>query len=418
MTNLPPSVKDFHTVEEPEVYEGYLYRYTNLNDNRVYVGVHKGYVGDGYWHSSTDTEFNKIFSSSTSNLKLEILEYGDYADMTVSERKILKDNDAQNNPLFINKSNGSAKYFQPDVDAMKALADDILNRCYAVTMESVDDVYELPRLQVRFEEDADHRREIKERIEDAGGNTDKCSPIVIYERRQGGKDIVGDGNHTLGGAKDAKHCSEIPVIRIPEDVHSEYSNQELRGVSNLLNKKPDIIKKSMTVDDAVKYIVGTTTEGTPYDSKGNKDYLEACGSTKRQIGGILKKAKIELDTNNLFIANVVWIDYTSKTHKPTLTATVEAFRDDNTISLAYSSGMFKWDHLFNNVFASTDKKAGKREKTRTHIVLTIYHPTKDSEEKWITEYKPDIYEKLKFFLSPLGFTFKIHEMPTTLSNIL
>jgi len=289
--NLPPSIKQFDSIEEPEVYEGYLYKFTNLEDNRVYVGVHKGYVGDGYWHSSTDTEFNKIFSSSSSNLKLEILEYGDYADMTVSERKILKDNDAQNNPLFINKSNGSAKYPQPDVETMKELADDILAGKYPVTMESVDDVYELPRLQVRFEEDAEHRREIKERIDDAGGNTDKCSPIVIYEGRHGGKDIIGDGNHTIGGAKDAKHCLAIPVIRIPAEVHNSYTNQELRGVSNLLNKKPDIIKKHMTIEDAVKYIVGTTVEGTPYDSKGNKQCLEACGFTKRQIGGILKKAR-------------------------------------------------------------------------------------------------------------------------------
>lgn len=415
---MPPSVKEFDTVDEPEVYEGYLYRFTNLEDNRVYVGVHKGYVGDGYWHSSTDKDFDKIFSNASSKLKLEILEYGDYADMTVSERKILKDNNAQNNPKFINKSNGSAKYPQPDVDAMAALADDILNGRFTVTMESVDDIYELPRLQVRFEEDTEHRREIKERIEDAGGNTDKCSPIVVYEARQAGKDIIGDGNHTVGGAKDAKHCSEIPVIRIPEEVHCNYTNQELRGVSNLLNRKPDLIKKYMTMDDAVKYILGTTTEGTPHDSKGNRIYLEACGFTKRQIANIFKKAKFEIDRNNLSMANVVWIDYASKTHKPTLRATVEGYRDNNTISMAFSSGMFKWDNLFNTLFAHTEKKGDRREKNKSNVVITIHHPTKDAEEKWKTECQPDIYQKLKYFLSPLGYTYKVVEMQTTLSNTL
>jgi hypothetical protein len=389
-----------------------------LEDNRVYVGVHKGYVGDGYWHSSTDKDFDKIFSNASSKLKLEILEYGDYADMTVSERKILKDNNAQNNPKFINKSNGSAKYPQPDVDAMAALADDILNGRFTVTMESVDDIYELPRLQVRFEEDTEHRREIKERIEDAGGNTDKCSPIVVYEARQAGKDIIGDGNHTVGGAKDAKHCSEIPVIRIPEEVHCNYTNQELRGVSNLLNRKPDLIKKYMTMDDAVKYILGTTTEGTPHDSKGNRIYLEACGFTKRQIANIFKKAKFEIDRNNLSMANVVWIDYASKTHKPTLQATVEGYRDNNTISMAFSSGMFKWDNLFNTLFAHTEKKGDRREKKKSNVVITIHHPTKDAEEKWKTEYQPDIYQKLKYFLAPLGYTYKVVEMQTTLSNTL
>ena len=420
ITNTPPSIKEVHIGEVPPIYEGYLYRITDLSDNRVYVGIHKGYVGDGYWHSSTDTEFNQIFSDSNSNLKFEILEYGDYGEMTVSERKILKDNDARNNPSFINKSNGSAKFIQPDVDNMTELSERILNGEFPITMESVDDIYDLERLQVRSEEDKEHRREIKERIEDAGGNTDKCSPIVIYENRQSGEDIVGDGNHTLGGAKDAKHCSLVPVIRIPEIVHTEYTNQELKGVSNLLNKKPEIIKKPMTVDDGVKYIVGTYSDGTPYDSIGNKKYLEACGFTKRQVTTILKKSKIEIDKNNLSLANKLWIDYKSKTHKPTLDATIEGFRDSNTISLAYSSAMFKWDNIFNSIFAHTvwNEKTKTYDMTKSNIVITVHHPNPQAEENWKVTHQPDALRKLKYYLSPLGYTFRIHEMVSTMVNTL
>jgi len=420
ITNTPPSIKEVHIGEVPPIYEGYLYRITDLSDNRVYVGIHKGYVGDGYWHSSTDTEFNQIFSDSNSNLKFEILEYGDYGEMTVSERKILKDNDARNNPSFINKSNGSAKFIQPDVDNMTELSERILNGEFPITMESVDDIYDLERLQVRSEEDKEHRREIKERIEDAGGNTDKCSPIVIYENRQSGEDIVGDGNHTLGAAKDAKHCSLVPVIRVPEIVHTEYTNQELKGVSNLLNKKPEIIKKPMTVDDGVKYIVGTYRDGTPYDSIGNKKYLEACGFTKRQITTILKKSKIEIDKNNLSLANKLWIDYKSKTHKPTLDATIEGFRDSNTISLAYSSAMFKWDNIFNSIFAHTiwNEKIKTYDMTKSNIVITVHHPNPQAEENWKVTHQPDALRKLKYYLSPLGYTFRIHEMVSTMVNTL
>lgn len=420
ITNTPPSIKEVHIGEVPPIYEGYLYRITDLSDNRVYVGIHKGYVGDGYWHSSTDTEFNQIFSDSNSNLKFEILEYGDYSEMTVSERKILKDNDARNNPSFINKSNGSAKFIQPDVDNMTELSERILNGEFPITMESVDDIYDLERLQVRSEEDKEHRREIKERIEDAGGNTDKCSPIVIYENRQSGEDIVGDGNHTLGAAKDAKHCSLVPVIRVPEIVHTEYTNQELKGVSNLLNKKPEIIKKPMTVDDGVKYIVGTYSDGTPYDSIGNKKYLEACGFTKRQVTTILKKSKIEIDKNNLSLANKLWIDYKSKTHKPTLDATIEGFRDSNTISLAYSSAMFKWDNIFNSIFAHTvwNEKTKTYDMTKSNIVITVHHPNPQAEENWKVTHQPDALRKLKYYLSPLGYTFRIHEMVSTMVNTL
>lgn len=419
ISNTPASIKEVDTGEEPTIYEGYLYRFTNLNDNKVYVGVHKGYVGDGYWHSSTDTEFNKIFSDSSSNLKFEILEYGSYDEMTVSERRILKDNDAKNNPMFINKSNGSAKFTQPNVDSMKQLADDILNGKFPITKESVDDVHELPRLQVRSEEDRDHKIEIQQRIEDAGGNTDKCSPILIYENRNG-KDVVGNGNHTLNAAKDAKHCSEVPVMRIPFEVHSKYTNQELKGVSNLLNKKPEIIKKAMTINDGVKYIIGTYNEGTPHDSNGNKEYLEACGFTKKQVGAILKKAKDEIDKNNLTLANKLWIDYTSKTHKPTLDARVEGYRDANTISLVYSSAMFKWDNIFNSIFAHTkfNDKTKLYEPTKTNVAITVYHPTPIAEENWKMNHQPDALRKLKYFLHKLGYTYNIYEMDSTMTNTL
>jgi hypothetical protein len=419
-SNTPPSIKEVHLGNEPMIYEGYLYRFTNLNNNKVYVGVHKGYVGDGYWHSSTDTEFNKIFSDSSSNLKFEILSYGSYDEMTVLERKILKDNNAKNNPMFINKSNGSAKFTQPDVHMMKELVDKILNGSFPITKESVDDVYELSRLQVRFEEDREHKIEIQQRIEDAGGNTDKCSPIVIYEGRQSGKDVVGDGNHTLNAAKDAKHCSEVPVIRIPYKVHFEYTNQELKGVSNLLNKKPEIIKKGMSVDDGVKYIIGTYSEGTPHDSNGNKEYLEACGFTKKQVSSILKKAKVEIDKNNLALADILWIDYRSKPHNSTLDATVEGFRDSNTISLAYSSAMFKWDNIFNSIFAHTkyNEKTKSHEPTKTNVIITVYHPNPSAEENWKMVHQPDALRKLKYYLHNLGYTYRIHEMPSTMTNTL
>ena len=420
ITNTPPSINEVQLGEVPTIYEGYLYRYTNLDNNKVYVGVHKGYVGDGYWHSSTNKEFGKEFESSEGNFKFEILEYGSYAEMTVSERKILKDNDARNNPMFYNKSNGAAKFIQPDNDMMKELADKISNSEFPITKESVDDIYELVRLQVRSEESKELRQEIKERIDDAGGNTDKCSPIVIYEGRQSGKDIVGDGNHTLGGAKDAKHSTVVPVIRIPHEIHSEYTNDELKGVSNLLNKKPAIIKKSMTVDDAVKYIVGTYSNGTPYDSNGNREYLELCGFTKRQISLILKKSKVEIDKNNLALANKLWIDYTDKVHKPTLLAKVEGFRDSNTISMAFTSAMFKWDNIYNTIFAHTEynDKTKTYEPTKTNVIITVYHPNPDAEENWKMVHQPDALRKLKYFISPLGYTFKIHEMASTMINKL
>jgi len=224
----------------------------------------------------------------------------------------------------------------------------------------------------------------------------------------------------LGGAKDAKHSTVVPVIRIPKEVHEQYTNDELKGVSNLQNKRPDIIKKAMDVDDAVKYIVGVYANGTPHDSNGNKEYLELCGFTKRRITTILKKAKVEIDKNNLALANKLWIDYTDKVHSKTKDVTIEGFRDSNTISMGYSSAMFKWDNIFNTIFAHTEynEKTKTYEPTKTNVMITVYHPNPEAEENWKMVHQPDALRKLKYYLSPLGYTFKIHEMVSTMVNKL
>jgi hypothetical protein len=417
-----PSIKEVHIGDAPSVYEGYLYRFTDLDTGKMYVGIHKGSVEDEYWHSSTNDEFAKICQDSNSNLKFEILEYGDYEEMTVAEHRILKENDARNNPMFFNKTNGSPKFTQPDMDAVKELFDRIKAGEFLITKEPVYDVFQLKRLQVRLVEDKELRREIKERIDEAFGNTNECDPVIIYEGRgQSGEDIVGDGNHTLNGANDSKHCIEIPVIRIPKEVLDDYSNMELRALSNLFNAKPKITKKPIDIDDAVKYIIGTCSYGAPHDSLDNKKFLSMCRFTKKTITSILKKAKIEIDKNNLALANKLWIDYTIAPHKLSLTTKVDSFRNDGkTISLAYSSAMFKWDHIFNSIFALTEvnPKTKNRESKYTNVVITVYHPNSVAEENWKMIHQPDALHKLKYWLTPRGYSFKINEMPSTIVNTL
>ena len=63
LTVKPESIKEveLNPDKAPEIYEGYLYRFTNLDNGCIYVGVHKGPVSDNYWHSSTDEEFKSIW---------------------------------------------------------------------------------------------------------------------------------------------------------------------------------------------------------------------------------------------------------------------------------------------------------------------------------------------------------------------
>ena len=100
MTNIVEQV----IATPPASYEAYLYQYTNLVDGKAYVGIHKGSVDDPYNHSSTNEEFQKVFATSKSQLKFEVIEYGDYVTIQNAEYNILKKVNARTNPMYYNLS--------------------------------------------------------------------------------------------------------------------------------------------------------------------------------------------------------------------------------------------------------------------------------------------------------------------------
>ena len=345
--------------------------------------------------------------------------------MQVSESRILHSVNAKNNSLYYNESNGIKWDFDgpPDVEHMQALVDKIQNKIgLSVTIEPIGDIVVLKKLQVRYEEDENHKREIKERIEDAGGDTSSCFPVVVYEARgANGEDIIGDGNHTVQAAKAAKHCTSIPVIRVPKEIHKTYTDAELKGVGNLLNKKPEIVKKPLTIDDAVKQIEetvksGATLEQFSKDEHTHRHYLQVCGFTNKQITRIINKVKNSIQYQQFLTANKLWINYTKDVHKQILDSTVEGFKTTDTMAICVSSAMFKWDKLLNTLFAHTEETKKGRIKKKDNMVVVVYHTSPNDEREWKMDIQPQIYNKIEFFFKPLGYNIRIHEMPTTMTN--
>jgi hypothetical protein len=422
-----PSISEVDLGDMPEKYEGYLYKFTVLNGNykdKVYLGVHKGSVGDGYWQSASDKEFKKIFTSSETKLRYEILEYGDYDYMTSREHKILSDNEARTNDNFINKYNGHPKFVEPDTEKMQELFDKIHNKEFIVTKENKEKIYNLKRLQVRAEDFTEHRKNVKEKIDEANGNTDKCFPIVIYEGRSSGADIIGDGNHTINAAYDSKYCVDVPVIRIPSEYHSKFTDEELKGVSLWLNKKPEIEKVSMTVADAVKYIVGVCEKSTaPYDSNNNKVFLEKCGFPKAAITRILKKVKQEIEDNNFAASNKLWIHWDTPENKKKLQTRIQLYnqRDTNTICIALSSAMFRWDTIWNTLYESAQIQKQDKQKRKSNLVIIVHHKNTEWRDKWDSGLGAEIFNKLKFHLKESQkepYTIELIPMETTMINDL
>ena len=48
-----PSVTEVSIKEPPKSYEAFIYKWTNLVNNRKYIGSHKGKIGDGYKDTSS-----------------------------------------------------------------------------------------------------------------------------------------------------------------------------------------------------------------------------------------------------------------------------------------------------------------------------------------------------------------------------
>ena len=255
----------------PNHYESYLYLFTNLDNGKKYLGIHKGLVEDFYYNSSKNPEFKDAYTNGKSKFKYEILDYGDHSQMSFREAAILTTADAKSSIDWYNKSNGGAIKQKLRMDLVMKMVEQIQNGdfdCKDTNGDYIKEdkvkIYKLDRLQVREVQYLPELvKSVTEKIEDRMGNTDICNPILIYEGRlepntiKGRRrDLIGDGNNTIEAVYRSKSAHTVKVARIPYDIHIGLSNTELRSIGGLLNPEPEVRKVSSTPSDAVKYIVG------------------------------------------------------------------------------------------------------------------------------------------------------------------
>ena len=379
-----PSVKEVNIAPPPSDYEAFIYKWTNQNTGRKYLGSHKGEIGDNYLDSSTSNQFKKDRASSQGNFKFEIIEYGDYEEIKTKETSILKKVNAAKSKDWYNKHNGGKGKQTYRIHKIKELIKGIQSGEFEVSIEPIDDIYPLAKLQVREEQlNTALVREIKERIDDKAGNTDLCEPILIYESRVKGKDVIGNGNHTVTGAYQSKHAVDIPVMRIPLEIHEEYSNIELRMVSNLMNKKDEVVREAASTKDAEKQLLAVyVNSGLPANDPSNIELLEEMGFTNNQIKKtIIPNATEAIEEKRLEMANQIFVKYdTNSPFHDRLQDTVDELKDSKTFSCSYSSEFVK--------LAEIQKKfrlAKQLKPNLKHIKIVIHHPKPSSVDKWKTD---------------------------------
>lgn len=94
--------------------EAFVYQWTNLTNNYIYIGYHKGSPEDGYICSSKSDRFWNDFNDPNQTFERKIIAYGTCDEMCQLERKLLNEIDIYSNNVY-NNGNASGMVYTDEV---------------------------------------------------------------------------------------------------------------------------------------------------------------------------------------------------------------------------------------------------------------------------------------------------------------
>ncbi len=312
------------------MYNGITYGWRNTDNGKMYIGYHKTTeVDDGYIFSTEDPEANTAWQYG--KLRRHIIYKGDQSIAITLENFLLKHVKAIKNPQFYNRSVGggvgcvtdfsnltddvkqvgidwingidpklTTAVSKVDKAEIRQLKEDVNSGKYFVhPNESVKELYNLPRIQVRENlEEIEHMEQIAERMMDNPAKArENISPVVIVRFTDGTKSIV-DGNNTIGAAHKAK-WTEVPAVYLnSSEFKDKLCNMKWFGYAMNHSEK---IKKPNSKTDLRKAIIDFT-DTHPNLQIGTEDFKDAFKDaygefwTSKQIAATITTVKNNLET--------------------------------------------------------------------------------------------------------------------------
>ena len=378
-------------------YDAFVYEYTNIENNKKYVGSHLGTLGDGYWHSSRNLEFIDLFSGMSPIFEYKILGVGSFDEMRNLEAKIHKDNKVVSNEMYYNLGAAAAAFQVPvRQDLMK---DFVLPKILGGDFNQLDkwnksDLLDrgpnsrVKALQVRYEDNPlviEIRHLVKQK-----GDTSDCSRIIMVELGNGLYMII-DGNSTLLAVSTIDFVTKLRVAIIPKDFidHYDINLDELRYLGQLLNPENEIIKTPTSTNDLIKTLQSFYVESNK-KIKFNSDYslnyiYSILKCSPQKAGSIARKAKKDYQTNAKLKSGSKVIDYHSKRqplNHDKVIKRVEELKDDKgrVVVVHGSTGAPKtlsltiWDAILNHPNA-------------LKFIAVIHHDSDEVYEKWESSHR-------------------------------
>ena len=339
MIEFPKSIKEIDLSALKPDAEAIKYLFTNLENGMKYSGSHKlyeiGVFPDTYWQSSRNPEFNDLFYSMKPIFKYEIIESGDHTEMKQLESQTHKKEQVNSNPMYYNLAVAGGAYQEPvRGDLCKYIVKLINEGHFKLTeLKRVDDLNELPKLQVRVE--VPDTTEIANKMREAG-DARNADPVLIWELDE---DTIGDGNRTLEAATKAK-IPLVSVDKIPKEFIKEYelTIDEMIRVGQLLNPKPQKESEPTDEETIIETLLGYEKNfKTPIKAKSNKTYITDLGYSHQKASNIIAKALERHSVEKVNAEGKTCIKYSGLKDKRIIDI-VDGLKDDDTIVITGAAG--------------------------------------------------------------------------------
>tara|TARA_Y100000310_G_scaffold210335_1_gene210935 strand:- start:78 stop:1469 length:1392 start_codon:yes stop_codon:yes gene_type:complete len=441
-------------------YNGFLYSYTLIKDvkspikpynilpkGKCYIGAHGSdkldekncNVDDGYWQSCKSEEFRLLFSGTEPVFEFKVWYLcKNWSEAKNEENRVLKEFDneigAAKSDMSWNQHNGFPTHIQIDREACKEMVTEILKRENCKWKPTYADksgytVGKLARIQVRAKDYNEHKKDIRDRINDVQGNVKleenpNIDPTVILENRHpDGRDQLIDGNMTSGAICDKKCLADfIPEIRIPLKDHEHLTDDEVRHTSNILNRKGKKIKKPIIVEDAIKFILSITKNGErEYDTKFNRRMIkEDYDLSSAQVADVMKGVKDSIFEEKQRKVNMVLPDYNDQDKQDKVDELKKVFPDEIIFYCAVSIA----DKIPYKILENIDKdvqesqaEIPKRDPFKKIRIVVHYSQSKSLRDYWIRDDTGGWVTLQKFWKNIKSpYTINYEEMPISVPD--
>ena len=392
----------------PNGYEYFCYRWTNLNTGKWYFGYHKGEVYDGYWQSGTNYELKEDFSNNENTWRYEVVEW--FA--TESEAKRYEGNHNRKNKVRSNSmSYNIHEGAKPVIDINKApkMLQRILNDEFEIKTGEREELGKIDSYQVRYIDYPDHVQYITDMIDENGGSIEKTDPLVIAT---GAGTVIGSdqsrigGKHTTDGILGSKHATQYKYMEI--DL-SGWHKMEITQLGLLLNPEEEVKKISNVSEDYEKHLLEMYKEtGLDAFSYEASQMLASFGLNTRARQKIANK--VQKQTEQLEYERTTgktWKKWNASSSEANVLMTGYRLTPKDLVMMM-SSAMFSMDRIVNSLYGGDYDK----------VTIVIHHPNDNQKKKWQKEIQPEKVAIMTEFIESAGYEWEFVEAPTHKSDTI